>query len=104
MDKNLMSHGKELRIRKQNKDTTSFWMIWSKAVERGFLQYLDVRKVFDRKCKGRGEATFIKSKNQTDGKKKGEDRTRGVESTAAAKAIKHARRCVQVAFRLGLIR
>ena len=57
------------------------------------MHYLDESKVFDRKCKGRGELILVNVKNQADKKEEGEDRARGVESNAAETAIKQARRC-----------
>ena len=56
----------------EDKDIAGFWKVWSKAIERGFLQYTDISNVFDRKAKCRGEPTFPKRKRKADHQKKGE--------------------------------
>ena len=103
IDKNLREHARQLHVHRLNRDTTGYWRCWSKAVERGFLHFLDVSNIFDRKAKGRGEPTFITTKPECRDQAKKADSTRGRESTEAAKALKQARRCEQVAFRLGLL-
>ena len=104
IDKNLKEANRGLRIYQEANDTSGFWRTWSKAVERGILQYLDEGKVFNRKANGRGKVTFIDVKpKRRDGGKTGTDNTRGEESTAAEKALRQARRCEQYAFRLGLM-
>ena len=104
IDKNLKEANRGLRIYQKANDTSGFWRTWSKAVERGILQYLDEGKVFNRKASGRGKVTFIDVKpKRKDGGRKGTDNTRGEESIAAEKTLRQARRCEQYAFRLGLL-
>ena len=81
MDRILQLHQTELDIHKRSGDTTKYWKVWSKAVERGFLHYLDVSKVFDRKCKGRGELILVNVKNQADKKKRGETEREALRAT-----------------------
>ena len=103
MDANFRKARTQMQIYKAAKNTTGYWKAWSQSVENAFLHYIDESKVFNRKMKGRGEATLIQVKPDVAKKDKKKDTTRGTESTEAEKSIKQARRCEQFAFRLGLI-
>ena len=80
IDRNLRGVKRELEIHKLREDTTGYWKYWSKAVERGFLQFLDESKVFNRKTKGRGEPISIKVKPEEKGAKPGNDSTRELKA------------------------
>ena len=103
MDTNFRKVRAEMRIHKAAMNTTAYWKQWSKAVENGFLHYLDENNDFNRKVKGRGEVTLIHVKPAATKKSRKEDRTRGTESTEAERNIQQATRCEQFAFTLGLI-
>ena len=78
IDERLDKAGIEFRTHRQNGDTSQMWAVWSKVVERGWLTYLDEGKIFDRKCKVRGEMTIIRSDpKKAKGSKKASDGDRG---------------------------
>ena len=77
-DERLDKADTEFRIHRQNRDSSQMWAVWSKAVERGWFTYLDEGRIFDRKCKGRGEMTIIKiDPKKAKGSKKASDGERG---------------------------
>ena len=47
IDENLDNIEHEFKIYRENKDTSKMWSTWSKAVERGWLAYLDEGKIID---------------------------------------------------------
>ena len=64
------------------KDTDGFWKIWSDAVERGYLKYLDEKKEFAKVVRGRGEITILEQKGpggKGDGEEGGRIKSERVE-------------------------
>ena len=95
----------EIRIRRQQKDTSEVWKVWSRAVEQGWLAYLDEGIFFDREANGRGEmklATTDPTKPNTKPKKG--DGGRGGVNDVAFKAIRQARRCEQLVARIQMLK
>ena len=104
IDAKLENVDTEIRIHRQQQDTTKLWETWSKAVEQGWLEYLDEGKVSDEKCTGRGEAKLVTTdptNTRTQPKKGGGPR--GGAHNLAFKAIRQARRCEQLAARIQMI-
>ena len=89
----------KLQVLAQAKDTNGYWRVWSKTVERGWLRYVDESKVYNPAFVGRGKVELI-SKKPKDEKKK--TYLRGKEARAEITAIRQARRCEQMGFRINL--
>ena len=87
------------------KDTDGFWKIWSDAVERGYLKYLDEKKVFAKVVRGRREITILEKKvpGERETVKKAEESSRNEWSLKALGFLRKARGCEEVAHRLGMV-
>ena len=84
---------------------TNFWNTWSRAVEQGWLAYLDEGNLSDRTSKGRGEMKLVTTdptKPKPKPKKGGG--ARGGANDVAFKAIRQARRCEQFAARIQMLK
>ena len=69
----LDKHKADFEIHEELKDTSSFWKLWSKVVERGWLNFLDESKVFDIKAKGRGNVDVKKNQEKSKGAQSGDE-------------------------------
>ena len=85
-------------------DIDAYWKRWSKLVEFAWLKFLGQDKCWDRRLKGRGQVNLIEKMPSKPG-----DRSKPVgnfrceDMTKALNYQKQARRCEQLAFRIGLI-
>ena len=89
------------------RDTDSYWRAWSKAVERGWLRYSNEDEVYNPKYVGRGKVEIISKKPRRDkneGGRKKKTYLRGQEAREEIRAVRQARRCGQLAFRIQLAR
>ena len=90
----------KLQILAQARDTNAYLKIWSKNVERGWLHFAANSKVYDTSYTGRGQVKLIIKKPHSEAKKRAY--TRGEEARADITAVRQARRCEQMAFRIAL--
>ena len=99
MDKQLQYRAHRFQHYRECKDTDSYWNTWSIAVEKAWLQYLEVNKEFEKAAKGRGQCTFIRTRPKPKGKLKEEelDTVRNKEAYLAIAQLKQSRRCGQFA-------
>ena len=95
-----------LKVLALAKDVNGYWKLWSKTVERGWLKYADEEKVHDKKATGRGKVELVRKKPQPTGGGKAPKKTylAGEEAREEVRAIRQARRCEQMAFRITLAR
>ena len=95
-----------LKVLALAKDVNGYWKLWSKTVERGWLKYVDEEMVHYKKATGRGKAELVRKKTQQTGGGKAPKRTylAGKEAREEVRAIRQARRCEQMAFRITLAR
>ena len=75
-------------------DTTNYWRLWSKAVEKGFIKYFDKDregKDAKRSKKGRGEIKIvdvgIKKEDRSDEADKEEDILKAIKNASSRKNI-----------------
>ena len=102
IDKYIEADREESEMYLENGDATEFWRTLSKAMEKGWLQYLDYGKEFDQGAKDRGELIEIKVTPKRE-KRKHEEEGNDDRGDGINAALKQARRPEQVAFRISLI-
>ena len=93
-----------LKVLALAKDVNGYWKLWSKTVERGWLKYVAEDRVYDKKATGRGKVELIHKKPKQAGADDKPKKTylKGEEAREEIRAIRQARRCEQMAFRIVL--
>ena len=61
MDEEFQKAKEELKHDAKKKDTSKFWAAWSKAVESGWIDYLELGKELAKKNRGRGEVKIVQT-------------------------------------------
>ena len=90
------------KIHEMAKDTDKCWRLWSNTVERGWVRNVDEQKIFDTRFTGRGKVEIITKSTRDE---KGRRKKRyfvGKEAREEITAVRQARRCEQMAFRIML--
>ena len=87
----------------QKEDMNGFWKLWSKALEKGYLEHLNETKEVNKKLMGRGKVTIVEKVPQRREMASNIEDIRKGGCKQAIKYLKQARRCEQVAYRLELI-
>ena len=99
IEEECQSEKTRLQVLAQAKDTNGYWKLWSKTVERGWLRFAAPDHIYDKHCTGRGKVELVNKKTY-DPKKK--TYLRGKEARSDIAAVRQARRCEQMAFRIML--
>ena len=104
-DKRLIEAGKFLDASLEHDAIDSFYIIFSKAVGKGWLEFLGEGKEYCNAANGRGQVTLMRSKPKKQEDTKDEDfaTIRNESSYNAIAHLKQARRFEQMILRIGFI-
>ena len=93
----------KLRKSQENGSTDKFWKHWSRAVEKGWLEYVDESEEVRIQAGGRGKVETITIKPKTTmSEKMGNQKSRGEDEKKATHYLKQARRAEQIVHRIAL--
>ena len=85
-------------------DMNRVWELWSRALERGYLEHLNESKEVTKNMMGRGKVNIVEKTPQRRELAETVEDIRKGGSRRAVRFLKQARRCEQVAYRLELIK